>query len=223
MENRLWIFGDSFSTPYDGNGIGQWTLPYIQWKGYVPKTFGDLLGEELGLEVMHFAKGGNDNDSIFESVYQNAPQIKKGDVVIIGWSSTIRFRLSSINNKFITIIPQFKINESLSFISKSTIEEVLVNRSLPAYYNELYNRVHFLNWVFRDIKIIQWTPFWDTNKKLYGSYDILNITKETNNEVVDGHYSEKGHVQLKDKFLEFLNDDGLRERINSLCTHSTLI
>jgi hypothetical protein len=221
--SKIWIFGDSYSTPFDNKTIGHWVNPYIEWKGYVPKTFGDMIGEELGLEVMHFGRGGSDNDTIFESIYQNASLIQKEDIVIIGWSSVVRYRLGNKNRKFTTIIPYFEINEALSFISKSTIEEILVNRTLPAYYTELYNRVYFLNWLFRDMKLIQWTPFHYKQNKLYGSNEISIITKETNGEVKDSHYSEEGHRELKDKFLEFLNDDRLREEINSLCTQPNLI
>ena len=83
MKNKIWIFGDSFSTPFETHDLGPFATKYIKWKGYTPKTFGDILGEKLGLEVLHFAKGGADNDTIFESVYKNAPQIQKDMVKIL--------------------------------------------------------------------------------------------------------------------------------------------
>lgn len=216
MSNKIWIFGDSYSTPFDTATLGIFAQQYIQWKGYTPKTFGDILGERLGLEVYHLAKGGADNDTIFESVYQSAPLINKGDIVIIGWSFIGRFRLANKNKKFISIIPNFKINESLGFISQNTIEEIIVNRSLPMWVTELYNRAGFLNWLFRDMKIIQWTPFLDsTNSKLFSPLNIDRILIETNKEIEDGHYSERGHIQLSEIFLELINDDKKREDIIS--------
>lgn len=216
MSNKIWIFGDSFSTPFDEPTLGIFAQQYIKWKGYTPKTFGDLLGEELGLDVVHLAKGGTDNDTIFESVYQSAPLIQKGDIVIIGWSFIGRFRLGNKSNGFTTIIPNFKINESIDFISPNTIDEILINRSFRIWVRELYNRCIFLNWLFKDMKLIQWTPFLDsTNTKLFSPTKIDMILNETNRELEDGHYSEKGHRELTEVFLELINDDRLRNEISS--------
>ncbi len=49
------------------------------------------------------------------------------------------------------------------------------------------------------------------------------ITHETQGQVKDGHYSELGHEQLADKFLEMIGDDGLRRYINSLYSIEKLI
>ena len=222
-KKKIWIFGDSYSTPYSNKEVGAWAKEYIKWKGYEPKTFGDILGDELEVEVMHFGIGGIDNDTLFESIYKSAPLIQKEDIVIIGWSSLIRFRLATLQNKFATIIPNFGIHNSLSFISKNTIEEILVNRTLWSYYKELYDRIEFLNWLFKDTKLIQWTPFYFNSIKIYGDASITTIHTETNEELKDYHYSEKGHRELANTFLEFINNDKLRNKINSLCTISNLI
>jgi hypothetical protein len=220
---KLWIFGDSFSTPFERQLYASWSLPYVQWKGYVPKTFGDIIGDELGLEVQHLAEGALGNDTIFETIYTNVPLINKGDIVIIGWSSMQRFRLGNDNNKFVTVIPSLKQYPTLSFISKSTIEEVLVNRTLPIYYDEICKRIIFLNWLFKDMILIQWTPFWDMRIKIWGDSEFSTITNETDGLIVDAHYSELGHKQLTNKFLEMIGDDTLRKTINSLCEKDKLI
>jgi hypothetical protein len=220
---KLWIFGDSFSTPFEKQLYASWSLPYVQWKGYLPKTFGDIIGDELGLEVQHLAEGALGNDTIFETIYTNVPLINKGDIVIIGWSSMQRFRLGNDNNKFVTVIPSLKKYPTLSFISKSTIEEVLVNRTLPIYYDEICKRIIFLNWLFKDMILIQWTPFWDMRIKIWGDSEFSTITNETDGLIVDAHYSELGHKQLANKFLEMIGDDTLRKTINSLCEKDKLI
>jgi hypothetical protein len=218
----IWVFGDSFSTPYEDSTIGDWVVPYIEWKGYAPKTFGDILSERLGINVKHLAKGGVDNDTIFEIIIDSAPLIQKGDIVIIGWSAIARFRLANQVKGFTTIIPNFNFHHNLSFISKNTIEEILVNRSLIGYEKELYDRIKFLNWLFDDMILIQWTPFWHKSIKIWGML-FNTITHETNGQIKDGHYSELGHEQLASKFLEMINDDGLRRYINSLYSVEKLI
>lgn len=45
LNKTLWIFGDSFSTPYDSTKLmGKWRFDYCNWKGYIPKTFGEIHG-----------------------------------------------------------------------------------------------------------------------------------------------------------------------------------
>lgn len=219
MSKKIWIFGDSFSTPFEKQEIGAWATPYIEWKGYRPKTFGEIIGEELELEVIHLAVGGSDNDTIFETILKHAPSIKKEDIVIIGWSSVERFRVGNLENRFVTIIPNFRLHHTLSFLSESTIDEMLVNRTLPTYKEELYQRIIFLNWLFRDMKLIQWTPFLYDKIRIYGftSDTVSTILKETKGEIWDGHYSEPGHRYIADNFLSLLNDDKMRRWINTMC------
>ena len=212
---RLWIFGDSFSTPYNDKSVGGWARGYIEWKGYVPKYFGDIIGEEIELEVRGLAVGGVDNDTIFETILKHVPQIEKGDYVIIGWSSTERFRLAAKTGSFKTVIPNFIDIEGFNDISLSTIEELLVNRSSPIYKEQIYSRALFLNWLFSDMKLIQWTPFWTKGCKLYGLDNISIIKKETDGKIKDGHYSEEGNRQVAKNFIELFNDDEMRDKMNS--------
>ena len=220
MENKqtLWIFGDSFSTPFDNKIVGQWATEYCNWKGYIPKHFGDIIGNELGVDVKHFGIGGIDNDTIFETILKQVPNIRKGDMVIIGWSNVLRFRLVDSDGKFKTIVPNF-IDDALKCfdnISKSTIEEIVVNRTHHLYKGELYTKVEFLNFLFKDMKLIQWTPFlWD-GIRILGFKHINTILMETNGEIEDGHYSEIGHVEISKKFIDMLNDDKLRNDSNRL-------
>jgi hypothetical protein len=214
---KLWIFGDSFSIPYNAKSVGGWADEYIQWKGYVPKYFGDIIGEEMGLELKEFAIGGIDNDTIFETIIKQAPQIEKDDYVIVGWSSVQRFRLAAKTGSFKTFIPNFEESTLRLFnhISLSTIEEVFVNRLSPIYKQEIYNRAIFLNWLFRDTKFIQWTAFPVVGCKLYGLDNISKIYNETNNKIKDGHYSEEGNRQVAKNFIELFNDDEMRDKMNS--------
>lgn len=219
MENKIWIFGDSFSTPYDSQAIGPWAKTYIEWKGYAPKTFGDLLSDELGLEAIHLAKGGASNDSIFESVYTNVHRITKGDIVIIGWSSIPRFRLASLKNTWWDIVPNHNnLKGDVPPISQRTIDEILVNRDTLLFKEELENRKKFVKWLLRDgITLIQWSPF-----KRVCLYDIpiegkdspTTILEETNGLLNDYHYSEQGHIELSKGILNLIRNGNLLDKFS---------
>ena len=216
----IWIFGDSFSTSYGNDpSIKHWLDKYVDWKGYMPKTFGDFLSEELNQEVKNKARGGSDNDSILESIFENAPLIQKGDIVIIGWSSIVRYRISNIFDGWEKIIPNHETNmKNLSNISKQTLEEILVNRNSKLYKDEFIKRRDFLNWLFRDNILIQWTPFSHQFTFIHGFDTLLTktIQDETNNEIKDGHYSETGHCNLSKEFIKLIDDVKLRDDANKM-------
>jgi hypothetical protein len=217
----IWIFGDSYSAPFDSIGVGPWAEEYIKWKGYVPKTFGDNLADILNTEVRNFGVGGCDNYTIFESVIKNAPEFKKDDIIIIGWSSIIRFRLVNDFNKFDFVLPNINNSKMISDISETTMNEILVNRSNPTYFEEFKIRFDFLNWLLKDMKLIQWTA-WEgnlqTNKYVieFSKEDKTHVNLETNGVINDTHYSELGHIELTDDFMKLINDDDLRCKNNSI-------
>jgi len=213
----VWVFGDSFSTLYDDKSIETWSKPYCNWKGYTPKTFGNIISENYNIELKSLSKGGLDNDSIFELIYKSAPLIKEDDIIIIGWSSKERYRLAGKDDKWVSIIPNYNTNMStLTNVSVKTLDEVLFNRTLPLHVNEFIDRRNFVNWLFRNNKLIQWTPFRDQYGFLLGFSGTGTIGEETKNEINDGHYSEIGHMELSNKFMDLLNDDKLRNHFNSM-------
>ena len=213
----IWIFGDSYSTSFNHLSTRDfWAKDYISWKGYVPKTFGEIISDELNMEVIYKSKNSFDNDSIFESIYENAHLIKKDDIIIIGWSSTVRCRLSNDSNQWINIIPNRKFSDyELSNISKQTLEDILINRTSPLYKDEFIKRRDFLNWLFKDMVLIHWTPFVDQFDFTLGYKNITTIKSETNGEINDGHYSETGHVLLSKNFMDLIKYDNIRKFGNS--------
>ena len=70
---------------------------YKDLKGYFPKTWGKILSEELGCEYRNFAQGGWDNYSILQSFCENIAEIKKNDIVFVGWAPEPRIRLTDKN------------------------------------------------------------------------------------------------------------------------------
>ena len=217
----IWIFGDSYSAPFDNFEMGPWSKEYIKWKGYVPKTYGDNIADKLNTEVRNFALGGSDNDTIFESIIKNAPEFKKDDIIIVGWSSIVRFRLVNDAGNLVFVLPNMDNSKLISDVSQTTMNEILVNRSKSLYFEEFKIRFNFLNWLLKDMKFIQWTPFvanFLTHKYVLGfvKENKTKINLETDGVINDTHYSELGHIELTNDFIKLINDDNLRRKNNSI-------
>ena len=198
MSQKLYIFGDSFSAGFSFES--NWTNPYVNWKGYTPKGFGEIISQKLNLELINLADNASDNYSILQKFCDNVKNIKKNDLVIIGWSSPLRFRL--VSNDWITILPnydKFSTKEiDKTKISESTLIEILLNRDDVRYCNEVNSWIKLLNNL--DKNIIHWTPF-DQRLDCMFLSKFETIVTETNGELNDWHFSENGHLQLSDLFI----------------------
>lgn len=198
MSQKLYIFGDSFSAGFSFES--NWTNNYVNWKGYTPQGFGEILSQKLNLELINLSENASDNYSILQKFCDNEKNIKKNDLVIIGWSSPLRFRL--VSKDWITILPnydKFSTKEiDKTKISESTLIEILLNRDDVRYCNEVNSWIKLLNNL--DKNIIQWTPF-DQRLDCMFLSKFETIFTESNGELNDLHFSENGHIQLSDLFI----------------------
>lgn len=193
---RLFVFGDSFTDKY----IISNNTRYVNWKGYVPKCYHEILGDNLGLPVINFAKSyGMDNYTIFQELCDNIHNIKN-DIVVINWSEPVRFRMvDTITGKWRTILPikSTRIVKGLPYVNgvnDDTVEDVFANRTHPLWLKEIDSWVNIINAALHHSTVIHWSWFNDTSRE--------TITQETNGEVLDFHYSEKGHQDLADWILK---------------------
>jgi len=198
--STLWTFGDSLTDGFRSNDI--WAKKYVDWKGYIPLTYGEIISKELDLELINLGKGGSDNYTIFESFIKNIDNIKNGDIVIIGWSEVGRFRLSTKSNTWTSFVPNFDNNlTNMKNVSNQTIMEVCVNRLSDVYIDEVNIWINFIKKVIKDFKIINWSTF--NQGKINGIFisEIEQITKDTKGEINDAHFSEIGQKQLSEILL----------------------
>lgn len=205
---KLWVFGDSFSASNNRDTLERWRIEYARWKGYTTKVWPEFLNETLNLKLINSSIGGTDNYTIFDTIIDNIDKIENNDIVIIGWSSTLRFRIVDKSNSFNTIRPSFDSKKSTlnniheyKGISLNTINEILVNRDNPIYEHELNRYIRIINLYLKGIKTLHWSHFQNQyqNLKIVRMDEINKIEKiseETNNEVKDYHYSENGHKEL---------------------------
>ncbi len=201
----IFIFGDSFSASYIPDPLSNtdWRTNYVNWKGYTPKVYGEILADKLNMKLINNAVGGNDNYTIFETFCDNAEYIKNDDIVIIGWTSYFRFRLANKNN-WQQILPWYK--SEIEGISNQTIQEILLNReSSKKYVDEINSWIKLINLYLKNNKVIHWN--WDglsysTKINGYHLNKFETIYTETYGEIDDGHFSESGQLKLSDFFID---------------------
>jgi hypothetical protein len=208
MQNKLWIFGDSFSTSY--KTPDHWKSEYLDWKGYIPKIFSEILAEDLNLTEINLSISGSDNYTILQRVCDNVHRINPEDIIIIGWSQTGRFRLATTEGQWKHMYPMGleslcdgEYASGLDGISKNTLIEIFCNRGTELYTKEVRSWVQLLNHTFTKNTIIHWSPFKDV--LIYNNLShFTRIETETNGKIKNWHYSEAGHIELAEEMKKLL-------------------
>lgn len=220
----IWTFGDSFTDFYypPTSKFRHWRHEYVEWKGYNPKVYGEIIAETLNMNLINKGKGGCSNSYILEEFCKVCNQIKKDDIVIFGWTSQQRFRLPDKNNHWIhfNVKPDNEDGffmhgkfENFEILSKSTIIETLINRSGPLYSTELCNWIKLINFTLKDIQVFHWSWYnYYGVCGIYQSKEYKIIRDETNGAVDDGHWSEEGHYDFANVILNRINN-GLKNLI----------
>ena len=221
--NKLWVFGDSFSATNKKNNLENWRAQYKNWKGYTPLVWGDFLSLKTQRKLNNCAISGIDNYTLFESIIDVIDTINENDIVIIGWSSALRFRLVNKNGGFTTIrsndhnldnnpFTHATLTNTSQFndISLETITELMVNRDSVLFQYEINRFIKIINLhLLNKCRVIHWSPF-----QLYNnSLDIIKIdclghleiiVDETKGFIKDNHYSENGHRVLSEYFYDLI-------------------
>jgi hypothetical protein len=190
---RLYVLGDSFSTPFDH--MGDFRENYVKWKGYTPKFWGVILAEELNLDLTTYGSIG-DNEDILDKIIDIIDTLKPDDILCIGWTSLLRFRLVK-NDKWWCVFPNMIPDTKI--ISTQTVGEIVVNREHKLYKEALYNRIKLINKALPDNLIINWS--WEDRHQ----FPFQTIHDETTGEINDHHWSEKGNQQFAKWLVDKIN------------------
>jgi hypothetical protein len=208
----VWTFGDSLTERF--NPKYEWSKDYIEWKGYVPKVYGNFVSEMLNYDLQNLGKAGCDNYTIFETFCKTYPLIKDDDIIIIGWTFVGRFRFVSDEGNWVTLNPNYtNYLDNLNFISKNTIDEIFVNRTNYKYIDEVNNWISFINAVCINKKIIHWdTIKGEGELNTHHFFEMETIKKETKGLIDDLHFSEPGQLILASNILKALanSDNGVK-------------
>jgi hypothetical protein len=206
MSNKLWIFGDSFSETFKRENGGiylDWKTNYVEFKGYTPKVFGDIVAEKLNLELVNTNLKGlsSDNSTILSRIINNIDNIKDGDVISVGWTAHTRFRVANFRHHRWNITDSGRGIIDFPNISQQTFEEIGVNRTHVLYFNELCEWVEMVKKIFKNNRVIQWT--WNQQSVM----KFNSITDDTNGLLRDDHWSEKGHQDFAEWFIDCYNNN----------------
>jgi hypothetical protein len=203
----LWIFGDSFSTQWEG--MGELGVKYSEYKGYTPKIFSNYLSTMLSTDVTQCGTSGADNYTIFDSIIANISFMNTDDIVVIGWSHPSRFRLE-IDNKWISVRSIQSELELYKFVDVNTLQQIGANRMSRLYWDEIIGWSTLLSTLFhlKGIKVIFWSPFALRTdiflkkqlvpKDWYIGTLLERLRDETAGVIDDTHFSELGHKELAD-------------------------
>lgn len=195
----VWTFGDSLTAEYDEQY--EWSRNYIKWKGYKPDVYGNIISKKLNLNLINKGVGGSDNYSIFQTFCDVSDKIKNDDIIIFGWSSPVRFRLAMNEKKWQVFLPNYsKNNTNVEGVSVSTIEETIINRTSIKFVEEVNSWIKLIDHTLKDVTHVHWTTF-DNRIDAQMITGLENIRKETSGLIDDGHFSEKGHIELSELLI----------------------
>jgi hypothetical protein len=203
MRPKLWIFGSSSSLLYKDSEFGR---EYIKWKGYTPKIYSEIIAEKLEYELItNPLLDGSCNYRIFETICNKSNEIKNADLIIIGWTSLLRFRLVNESNKnWVSILPNYH-NSFKNTISENTISEILYNRTAQLYTYEISNWIKLIDKAFVNNKVIYWSDFFTIKNVPLINY-CEKINTDTSGLINDFHFSEKGNLELANILINFINN-----------------
>jgi hypothetical protein len=206
--NTLWAFGCSITDLYDSEtSLSHWSKSYIEWKGYVPKNYSELMAEKLECKLKNFGVSSADNYTIFQNFCDNINNIQQNDYVIIQWTQTSRFRLVSDDGKWTHFVTHYNQNkrklENLKQVSSATIQETLINRTHDKFYEEIVSWENVIHNLIKPDKLLIWKPF-----EFFGLGQMVksveNVKTETNGLVDDLHFSEAGQIKMSEILLDRL-------------------
>jgi hypothetical protein len=208
---KLWTFGDSFTEYY--NPKYKWAREYIDWKGYRPKVYGEVIAEELGYELVNKGLGGSSNQTILETICNSINDIQLDDVVIVGWSSPIRFRVVDEYGGWQHMIPHMLLNfKKIGNISAESVLEILENRYHEKYSEEVDNWVKLIDKALIGNKVVHWK--YHTDKiNVHAISNLEGINKETKGLIDDGHYSENGQLIVAKELIKIINSGNKKKLI----------
>jgi len=235
---KLWTFGCSFTADFYPVGYEHIPSTYDEYKkfkgGTLPDVWPTILAEKLNYDVRNCAVGGSSNYNILKQFINVIDNINDGDILIFGWTQLVRFcAVNELEYRMIEMLPRQSYDVNVGY-SKTTIDEILVNRSHPLWAEEIQNWIKFINDYCRlkNVEVFHWnsdTLIFDMDSKFiedkkyilppkenhlkttsmihYFSYSLgspLTIKQETENKVNDLHLGEIGHIKQAEYFYNHI-------------------
>jgi hypothetical protein len=230
--SKLYTFGCSYTEDYNDH-YTNYKL-YKEYKGgKFPDSWPKILSNNLGFILSNHGFGGIGNQHIFTSFCKCVDLLKKGDIVIIGWTHMERLRISNINGTgWYHFGPSVTKDLNNCTITNDCLDMLFVNRTLKPYYDEIYDYEKIIDRLAKEVgfEIYYWTIINELiynqdkkilNQKKYLLNDLIKdqhhntfrvildhggqfIYKETNGLIDDHHLGELGHKVQADLFYKHI-------------------
>lgn len=197
----LWIIGDSFSADFNASNEGPLSFKnrYKQYKGYTPKFFGEFIAEKLNIEYKILTPMACDNSRMFNIFIKNLDNFKENDIISLGWTGQSRLRVVNTKTEsWLVVNPHGMDDVGLSHdFSIQSLVEFATNRMHKLYIEDLKFWITAINRLVPNCKVIHWS--W-TEGGLQTKFE--SIKDETNGVIDDFHWSENGHRDFAQWFLD---------------------
>lgn len=169
LKPKLYVFGDSHTQSFTShnNARSQWAVDYIKHIGYVPKNYCDLISEYYNIEVLNHGQGGTSNYTIFDRFIKVYKKIESKDIVIFGWTSEGRFRISDDVNNFIDVIPFNPHPKQNDDVPKNVTNTISYNKvTYNVWWKEIINFINIAKGLLpKNKNILSWT--WVDSETIY--------------------------------------------------------
>jgi len=159
LKPKLYVFGDSHTQSFEShNEAGSpWSVDYTKVLGYTPKNYADFLSNELEVKVINNGRGGCSNYTIFDTFLENYKEIKKNDIIVIGWTSEGRFRIANEVNDFVDIMPFNLHPKQNDDVDKHTTNQIALNKIT---YNVWWKEINNFIKIIKDLSLTKQVYFW---------------------------------------------------------------
>ena len=209
--NTIHTFGDSFTF---GHGCVD-NCTFKEYYGYKKKDddiWPNHLAKKLEMNVINHGKNAFCNEQIFDSIVKNFDSIRENDIVII--EKTYHDRLSvPTDSEWISALSYIETLEHIWWKLKLkrffSIEEMETLINFQYYFStkKLYekrnnDRFNFFKKILIETIKVRHCIIWDM-PKIYDSFE--SVKTATNGEILDDHFSFKGHKQFAEYMENIIN------------------
>lgn len=186
MINKLWRFGDSWSTTDE---------KYDE----IEKNHSHYVSEHFGLELNHHGRGGHSNLHIFSDILRLTPQFKEGDMVLINFAC--KSRIGIINKSKVGGLISTADGGTFTHTNKD-LENILVNDVQHPISDILFYliRTHLHSLISQGIKVYH---FYNDNID-----ENPNITNYISNELIFNSSKRNFQNWIREQKYEDLSSKG---------------
>jgi hypothetical protein len=226
--NTLFTFGCSYTADYNV----MTNQEYKKFKGgELPNVWPKVLSKKLNINLKNYGEPSIGNEQIFHNFCKHINEVQENDTLIIGWTFLNRHRWVNVNkSQWITVNVGTKDD---NIISKSTNDEIIINRTNPLYIQNVYDYEKIID-LYCECKKIN-VYYWSGDKEIIykQSKELLNnskylsnnlikedeipfdevfrrggelIVNETKGLIQDHHMGESGHRILGELFYEHIKN-----------------